>query len=139
MAAQKPQTSKFHDKQWHSEPFFAFVYAQCQFRPRANFFIRFYLHQESNKWQYRTMYSTLWRKKHQTNIFMYIWNEELNIQLALVCFFSSFLVFVFSPRLDECKTKVFYFVFFFDFFLFLHWNFNDVNWTVKLDVLKSAK
>lgn len=118
MAAQKPQTSKFHDKQWHSERFFfSFVYAQCQFRPRANFFIRFYLHQESNKWQYRTMYSTLWRKKHQTNIFMYIWNEELNIQLALVCFFSSFLVFVFSPRWTNANEG-FLFCFFLSFFFY---------------------
>lgn len=98
--------------------FFLFVYAQCQFRPRAIFF---YLVLPTSRIKQMTVpYNTVYygeKSTKQTYLCIFEMKNLTFNWLWFVFFFLHFL-YLYFPFVGRMQTKVFYFVFFFRFLFY---------------------
>lgn len=109
-----------------------FVCAQCQFRPKLFLlfsFLKHWVHSTPNKWHYR--HRTISEKKTYSCLF------EMKNQAAFDSLWV-FLIYVYFFSWPNKKWRFHLLVCCFS-LRFLHWNLNEVNWTVKLNVSKSDK
>lgn len=116
MAAQKPQTSKFHDKQWHSERFFFHLsMLNANSGPVQIFLLGFtYIKNQTN--DSTVQCTVLYGEKNTKQTYLCIFEmKNLTFNWLWFVFFLHFL-YLYFPLVGRMQTKVFYFVFFFRFF-----------------------